>query len=145
MPITSATRFATRLKSFQKELFQAAFQLQEKVKEASSRKCLMKVLKISFLSPVVTLFFPFSFFWSVRFKADIPILGTYLRSHAGYSQKNNQCLSKVLSGNGKRTLTLRMIRSLHSGLGIPADILIQDASAFPPVTDSPSMESVSTQ
>lgn len=52
-------------------------------------------------------------------------------------------VSEIL--NGKRTLTLRMIRSLHSGLGIPADILIQDASAFPPVTDSPSMESVSTQ
>ena len=52
-------------------------------------------------------------------------------------------VSEIL--NGKRTLTLRMIRSLHSGLGIPADILIQDASAFPPVTDSPSRESVSTQ
>ena len=52
-------------------------------------------------------------------------------------------VSEIL--NGKRTLTLRMIRSLHSGLGIPADILIQHASAFPPVTDSPSMESVSTQ
>lgn len=60
MPITSATRFATRLKSFQEELFQAAFQLQEKMKEASSRKSLMKVLKISFLFPLVTLFFPIS-------------------------------------------------------------------------------------
>jgi len=31
-------------------------------------------------------------------------------------------VSEIL--NGKRSLTLRMIRSLHSGLGIPADILI---------------------
>ena len=52
-------------------------------------------------------------------------------------------VSEIL--NGKRTLTLRMIRSLHFRLGIPADILIQDASALPPVTDSPSMESVSIQ
>ena len=52
-------------------------------------------------------------------------------------------VSEIL--NGKRTLTLRMIRSLHFRLGIPADILIQDASAFPPVTDSPSMESASIQ
>ena len=35
-------------------------------------------------------------------------------------------VSEIL--NGKRRLTLKMIRSLHSGLGIPAEILIRDNS-----------------
>lgn len=35
-------------------------------------------------------------------------------------------VSEIL--NGKRRLTLKMIRSLHSGLGIPAEILIRDSS-----------------
>ena len=38
-------------------------------------------------------------------------------------------VSEVLSG--KRKLTLSMIRSLHSRLGIPAEVLIQDGSRFP--------------
>lgn len=33
------------------------------------------------------------------------------------------CVSEIL--NRRRSLTLRMIRNLHTGLGIPADILIQ--------------------
>jgi HTH-type transcriptional regulator / antitoxin HigA len=33
-------------------------------------------------------------------------------------------VSEVLSG--KRSLTLRMIRSLHQNLGIPADVLLQE-------------------
>jgi len=37
-------------------------------------------------------------------------------------------VSEIL--NGKRSLTLKMIRSLHSKLGIPAEILIQDGSVF---------------
>jgi HTH-type transcriptional regulator / antitoxin HigA len=36
---------------------------------------------------------------------------------------NSNRISEVL--NGKRTLSLTMIRNLHNGLGIPADILIQ--------------------
>ena len=35
-------------------------------------------------------------------------------------------VSEIL--NGKRRLTLKMIRSLHLGLGIPAEILIRDNS-----------------
>lgn len=35
-------------------------------------------------------------------------------------------VSEILSG--KRTLTLSMIKSLHSGLGIPAEVLLQDSS-----------------
>lgn len=38
-------------------------------------------------------------------------------------------VSEIL--NGKRTLTLSMIRALHGHLGIPADVLIQDGSVFP--------------
>lgn len=38
-------------------------------------------------------------------------------------------VSEILSG--KRNLTLKMIRSLHSKLGIPAEILIQDGAVFP--------------
>ncbi|MFA5904719.1 MAG: ImmA/IrrE family metallo-endopeptidase [Desulfobacula sp.] len=38
-------------------------------------------------------------------------------------------VSEIL--NGKRSLTLKMIRSLHSKLGIPAEILIQERSVFP--------------
>ncbi len=38
-------------------------------------------------------------------------------------------VSEVL--NGKRTLTLSMIRALHGHLGIPAEVLIQDGSVFP--------------
>jgi len=38
-------------------------------------------------------------------------------------------VSEIL--NGKRNLTLKMIRSLHSKLGIPAEILIQDGAVFP--------------
>ena len=38
-------------------------------------------------------------------------------------------VSEIL--NGKRNLTLKMIRCLHSKLGIPAEILIQDGSVFP--------------
>lgn len=38
-------------------------------------------------------------------------------------------VSEIL--NRKRTLTLKMIRSLHSGLGIPAEVLISEGSAFP--------------
>ena len=41
-------------------------------------------------------------------------------------------VSEIL--NGKRRLTLKMIRSLNSGLGIPAEILIQDpATILPPI------------
>ncbi len=38
-------------------------------------------------------------------------------------------VSEVL--NGKRTLTLSMIRVLHCKLGIPAEVLIQEGSKFP--------------
>jgi HTH-type transcriptional regulator / antitoxin HigA len=38
-------------------------------------------------------------------------------------------VSEVL--NGKRTLTLSMIRALHGRLGIPAEVLIQEGSNFP--------------
>jgi len=38
-------------------------------------------------------------------------------------------VSEIL--NRKRTLTLEMIRALHAGLGLPADILIQEYSATP--------------
>lgn len=38
-------------------------------------------------------------------------------------------VSEIL--NGKRNLTLKMIRSLHSKLGIPAEVLIQDGAVFP--------------
>jgi len=38
-------------------------------------------------------------------------------------------VSEIL--NGKRTLTLKMIRSLHSELGIPAEVLISEGSEFP--------------
>lgn len=38
-------------------------------------------------------------------------------------------VSEIL--NGKRNLTLSMIRSLHKGLGIPAEILIADGSSLP--------------
>ncbi len=38
-------------------------------------------------------------------------------------------VSEIL--NGKRNLTLKMIRSLHSKLNIPAEVLIQDGSVFP--------------
>jgi HTH-type transcriptional regulator/antitoxin HigA len=48
-------------------------------------------------------------------------------------------VSEIL--NGKRRLTLKMIRSLHSGLGIPADILIRDHSTIA----SPIKESASTR
>lgn len=40
--------------------------------------------------------------------------------------------------NGKRKLSLSMIRSLHSRLAIPAEILIQDGSSFP--TDGEAIE-----
>ena len=39
-------------------------------------------------------------------------------------------VSEVL--NGKRTLSLRMIRALHEGLGIPAEVLLQEAGATLP-------------
>ncbi|MEA1959470.1 MAG: transcriptional regulator [Chloroflexota bacterium] len=46
-------------------------------------------------------------------------------------------VSEVL--NGKRTLTLAMMRALHKGLGIPSDILLQEAgSSF--LEDSPDVE-----
>jgi len=38
-------------------------------------------------------------------------------------------VSEVL--NGKRSLTLSMIRALHTGLGIPAESLISEGAAFP--------------
>lgn len=38
-------------------------------------------------------------------------------------------VSEVL--NGKRTLTLSMVRALHGGLGIPAEVLIQEGDRFP--------------
>ena len=38
-------------------------------------------------------------------------------------------VSKVL--NGKRPLTLKMIRALHSGLGIPATVLLKEKSDVP--------------
>ena len=38
-------------------------------------------------------------------------------------------VSEVL--NGKRNLTLSMIRELHSRLRVPAEILIQEGSRFP--------------
>jgi HTH-type transcriptional regulator/antitoxin HigA len=38
-------------------------------------------------------------------------------------------VSEIL--NGKRNLTLKMIRSLHLKLGIPAEVLIQDGAVFP--------------
>ena len=40
-------------------------------------------------------------------------------------------VSEVL--NGKRTLTLKMIRALHTDLGIPAEILIRDGGSLPAV------------
>ncbi|HJW76645.1 MAG TPA: DNA-binding protein [Thermoleophilia bacterium] len=58
---------------------------------------------------------------AIRFRMDqmglrqrdlVPYLGSRAR------------VSEVLSG--KRPLTLKMIRALHDGLGIPADVLIQD-------------------
>ncbi len=39
-------------------------------------------------------------------------------------------VSEVL--NRKRTLSLKMIRSLHSGLGIPAEVLLQNPGATIP-------------
>ena len=53
----------------------------------------------------------------------IPILGSRPR------------VSEILSG--KRKLTIRMIRGLHSQLGIPAEILIQDIDAAEPTKTSP--------
>jgi HTH-type transcriptional regulator / antitoxin HigA len=38
-------------------------------------------------------------------------------------------VSEIL--NGKRTLTLSMIRSLNKNIGIPAEVLIQEGAAFP--------------
>ena len=38
-------------------------------------------------------------------------------------------VSEVL--NGKRPLTLTIIRRLHDGLGIPADVLLGEAKAVP--------------
>ncbi|WP_051261870.1 helix-turn-helix domain-containing protein [Desulfovibrio inopinatus] len=43
-------------------------------------------------------------------------------------------VSEVL--NGKRKLTLKMIRALHEGLGIPADTLLQDTGDVIPVSYS---------
>ena len=40
-------------------------------------------------------------------------------------------VSEVLSG--KRSLSLRMIRSLHAGLGIPAEVLLQEQGADLPI------------
>lgn len=60
---------------------------------------------------------------AIRFRMDqmrlrqkdlVPYLGSRAR------------VSEVLSG--KRPLTLRMIRALHDGLGIPAEVLIRDRS-----------------
>ncbi len=45
----------------------------------------------------------------------VPLLGSRSR------------VSEVL--NGKRSLTLTMIRQLHDGLGIPADVLLAEAKA----------------
>ena len=42
---------------------------------------------------------------------------------------NKSKVSEVL--NGKRPLSLSMIRKLHSGLGIPADVLLRDAPVQP--------------
>jgi HTH-type transcriptional regulator/antitoxin HigA len=42
-------------------------------------------------------------------------------------------VSEVLSG--KRPLSLQMIRRLHHGLGIPADVLVQKPGAVPPDED----------
>ncbi len=52
-------------------------------------------------------------------------------------------VSEVL--NGKRRLTLKMIRSLHSGLGIPAEILIRDSSAVQSAESFPVQGSDSIQ
>ena len=46
-------------------------------------------------------------------------LGTYLGSRT--------CVSEIL--NRERALSLAMIRKLHKGLGIPADILVQPYAA----------------
>ncbi len=63
---------------------------------------------------------------AIRFKMDqlglkqndlVPFLGSKSR------------VSEVL--NGKRTLTLSMIRNLHKGLGIPAEILLQKIEDLP--------------
>ena len=43
-------------------------------------------------------------------------------------------VSEVL--NGKRPLSLKMIRALHKGLGIPADVLLQEEGASIPEEDS---------
>ena len=48
----------------------------------------------------------------LRQKDLVPILGSKSR------------VSEVLSG--KRPLTLKMIRALHAGLGIPAEVLVQE-------------------
>ena len=45
-----------------------------------------------------------------------------------YIGKSNR-ISEIL--NGKRSLSLAMIRNLHDGLGIPADILIQPVKHGP--------------
>ncbi|OCG47482.1 hypothetical protein A9G35_03835 [Gilliamella sp. Choc5-1] len=47
-----------------------------------------------------------------------------MKKYLGSSSK----VSEVL--NGKRNLSLNMIKKLHNGLGIPADILIQDINCI---------------
>ena len=54
-----------------------------------------------------------------------PDLETYLGS--------DTCVSEVL--NRERTLSLDMIRKLHKGLGIPADILVQPYAQIDEVAD----------
>ncbi len=54
-----------------------------------------------------------------------PDLQTYLGS--------DTCVSEVL--NRERTLSLDMIRKLHKGLGIPADILVQPYAQIDEVAD----------
>ena len=69
---------------------------------------------------------------AIRFRMDqqdlqardlIPLLGSRSR------------VSEVLAG--RRALTLPMIRSLHRGLGIPAEALLQEPNASPETIDAP--------
>lgn len=62
---------------------------------------------------------------AIKFRMDQQGLSqTDMKQYIGSTSK----VSEVL--NRKRPLSLSMIRRLHNGLGIPADILIQDMSAI---------------
>jgi HTH-type transcriptional regulator/antitoxin HigA len=74
-----------------------------------------------------------------RFPLDLPDPIEAIRFHMeqeGLSQKDlipyigsRSKVSEVL--NRKRPLSLKMIRTLHRGLGIPAEVLLQESGAVP--------------